>query len=528
MISYLLNSGVLLALLLVLYKLLLEQEKMHRFNRFFLLTCLIAGLSAPLFQFGINPSSELFTSTFQQAEFILKTPANITSESIAPAIKSTISTSVAKPLENESSFEELSIHPTLLALVLYLIPTFILLLRFFMGLIQLSRNIRSGTTIDTGVAKLVLLNEKVIPHSFFRYIFLNKDAYVQGNISPQVLAHEISHIRGLHSLDVLFIEILKIVFWFNPVFYFYKKTIQLSHEFIADDAVLRDSSNASDYKNQLLKLASGKKDVIGIASYLNYSLTRKRLVMMTKRFSPLRSYSKLTFILPLFIVLAFLFCTKTEPVYGFKIQDHRNLGHPMQPIGRTGTMYYSDTILKMKIVPHPDSAGVMKPRHDGFTYSEDESLFTGTQRFSLENSDVVAFENIYEKGLRTGYRFYDEKGALVQRGETIYEEGNRVFGASYDKNGNEIHRIEQSFDGDARLSMRMYSYGNMTLEMIYPSTENSNIGTYKTFHENGALKFEMPATNSNEYNGLMTLYNEQGEILEQELYKNNELVEKIK
>ncbi len=53
------------------------------------------------------------------------------------------------------------------------------------------------------------------------------------------MLHEEAHASQKHSLDILFVELLQIIFWFNPLFYFIKRSIKLNHEFLADRAVLK-------------------------------------------------------------------------------------------------------------------------------------------------------------------------------------------------------------------------------------------------------------------------------------------------
>ena len=96
--------------------------------------------------------------------------------------------------------------------------------------------------------------------------------------------HELVHVTQKHTLDILFIEFLKAIFWFNPLFIFYKKAIQLNHEFLADEEIVKTYNNVPFYQNLLLQKSS-EQQTIYLASNLNYLVTKKRLIMMTKRTS---------------------------------------------------------------------------------------------------------------------------------------------------------------------------------------------------------------------------------------------------
>ena len=84
----------------------------------------------------------------------------------------------------------------------------------------------------------ILLQKHIIPHTLLKYIFVNKTDFESQKIPKEVLLHEQTHAIQRHSSDLLFVEVLQIIFWFNPLLYFIKKSIKLNHEFLADQAVL--------------------------------------------------------------------------------------------------------------------------------------------------------------------------------------------------------------------------------------------------------------------------------------------------
>lgn len=138
---------------------------------------------------------------------------------------------------------------------------------------------------------MVLLDEKVLPHSFLNYVFVSRQEYEAGRIDNELFIHEKAHITQKHSLDILFAEFLQMVFWFNPIIYLYKKAIRLNHEFLADQTVNQACGEVAYYQRLLLQKATGKS-LIPIASNLNYSVTKKRFMMMTKHTPTIRLVSK--------------------------------------------------------------------------------------------------------------------------------------------------------------------------------------------------------------------------------------------
>ena len=94
--------------------------------------------------------------------------------------------------------------------------------------------------------RFALLDYPVDPFSFLRIIFLNKQDYIENRIAVNVLRHEFEHVRQTHSYDIIFFEILQIVFWFNPMLFIYKWAARINHEYLADEAVIRSSSRHGD------------------------------------------------------------------------------------------------------------------------------------------------------------------------------------------------------------------------------------------------------------------------------------------
>ncbi|WP_396171570.1 M56 family metallopeptidase [Flavobacterium sp.] len=178
------------------------------------------------------------------------------------------------------------------------------------NLLKIISKINSNKSVDYKDAKLILLEEKVLPHTFLNFIFINETEYNNRKIETELFSHELTHVLQKHTFDVLFIELLKTIFWFNPIFIFYKKAIQLNHEFLADEKVIATYNNVSFYQNLLLSKANSIPTYY-LTSNLNYSLTKKRLIMMTKTTSKTKAILKKIAVIPFILGLVFFLCLKT-------------------------------------------------------------------------------------------------------------------------------------------------------------------------------------------------------------------------
>lgn len=282
MIAFIVKSTVALFVFLAFYHLILEREKMHQFNRFFLLFSIVISVVIPFISF----------------EIVKEIPVDF-SRQIA-INQQTIKTTIHQT-EN---------YKFILLWTLYGVITLLMAIRFGTNIWKIFSRIGNSPSVEFKNSKLVLVEEKILPHTFLHYIFINSEDYNKQHIEAELYTHELVHVDQKHTLDILFIEFLKVVFWFNPIFILYKKAIQLNHEFLADQEIVRTYNNVPFYQNLLLKKGS-EKQTIYLASNLNYLVTKKRLTMMKKRTSKNTAFLKKIAVVPVVTILMLLLCVKT-------------------------------------------------------------------------------------------------------------------------------------------------------------------------------------------------------------------------
>lgn len=283
MIEFLLKSTLSMAVLLGFYHMLLEREKMHRFNRFYLLGAIVISIAIPFISIPIA------NDTLVQTTNLL--PLQLGEQQI-----------------NASSQD----YWPLPLFILYTVITIISAIRFALNIIVFVKKIKANEKVGLGNAKLVLLDEDVLPHTFLNYIFINKSEYNTNSIEDDLYKHELTHVNQRHTLDILYVEFLKIVFWFNPLLYLYKKAIQLNHEFLADEHVVAETGDAIPYQNLLLSKTFYTQTVC-LASNLNFSITKKRFIMMTKNTSRLQAFTRQAAVLPVIAALLLISCSESMP-----------------------------------------------------------------------------------------------------------------------------------------------------------------------------------------------------------------------
>lgn len=241
-------------LFLAVYDIFLKRETFHNLNRIYLLIAPILGIILPLIRL----------SYIQQnipKEYLVQLPTVL--------IGNTISEGVA----NNSSFW----LPSLLDVYLLGIVFSVLFFSWnFFKIAKLKYSKKAETFSDF---KLITLPKTDAAFSFFNTIFLGENISEENKRS--ILAHEKIHIQQKHTLDLLIFEILRIVFWFNPLIYLFQSRISALHEYIADEKVTVQKDKKEYYQNLLSQVFQTDK-ISFINTFFNHSLIKKRIIMLQK------------------------------------------------------------------------------------------------------------------------------------------------------------------------------------------------------------------------------------------------------
>ncbi|MGZ0016135.1 M56 family metallopeptidase [Yeosuana sp. AK3] len=155
--------------------------------------------------------------------------------------------------------------------------------------------------------------------SFFNYIFLGER--LSEHERESILQHEMVHVKQKHTLDLLFFEVLRIVFWFNPLVYMYQNRLMTVHEFIADASAVKHQ-NKSDYYQNLLSQVFETKNISFINPFFKQSLIKKRIVMLQKSKSNQVNLFKYALLIPMVVgMLVYTSSEAQETIKGSVNQD---------------------------------------------------------------------------------------------------------------------------------------------------------------------------------------------------------------
>ncbi len=331
---YLLESGLCLSLMFLLYLVLFRKETYFSFIRYYLVGIIFFGLVIPVIHVNISMTQpQTIEPTFKEIGRIRNyyermialsdpetgtyyengIPRAVFEEQWANDQKRISNSGIPShllgiPISNDAQMPQ---YWSLLQriLVLYLVGVFFFFFRFLYFLIRLLWLISKNKVIDKFGVKIVLLPDEIPPYSFFRYVFINEKV-VDLPECRQIIAHESVHIRQKHSIDLIIAQALVIFQWFNPLVWHVQKAIKTNHEFIADSKVVENGFELFDYQTLLLSQLISIRSV-ELVNNLNLISIKKRIAMMTKIKSGLRARMKILITIPSAFLLLFLFSNLT-------------------------------------------------------------------------------------------------------------------------------------------------------------------------------------------------------------------------
>jgi len=303
MIAYIVKSFLCSGIFLALYKILLEKEKLHVFNRIYLIIAVILSLTAPLWPAHLKNSNNTFPRVIASANESLNHLGALYQNEQTIQQKDQALSGGESTVHNNLSFQSI-------ALILYMTVVIFLLFRIVKNVYHLFKKINYSTRIPHQNAILVLIDKPVMPFTFLHYIFINSEQYYNNTIHPAILEHELIHARQKHTLDIIFIEIAKAIFFFNPCLYNYRKAIQLNHEFLSDNEAKKITATEKEYQYLLITSPATTGKPVTLTNSFHYIITQKRIKMVTHTTTCFQSFLRKFIIIPATIATPLLFSFK--------------------------------------------------------------------------------------------------------------------------------------------------------------------------------------------------------------------------
>ena len=328
-VNFIVESGVSLSLLSLIYVLFLRKETFFKINRLFLLGSLLFSVVLPLIRLRIfNPQPLMLNE-------VTVTPYRNLLESIT-----IYSHDVSGGVEKAILSADLLIY-------IYLIGLTFFVGIFIFRLIQILYKIHRNEVQRSGSLKLVILENEVSPYSFLNFVFVSR-SHLNKKEYEKMIEHELEHVKQGHSIDVIILELLTSLQWFNPFMWILRRAIRENHEYLADQAVLIKGFSRGEYKKLLLSQFVGGQLII--ANNFNYSLIKNRIKMMSKIKSSKIAITKITFgvLVAVALIIAFA-CEQKESIENKSVNSGEStIVSTIQDDGKIKLEGTSDDLLKYK------------------------------------------------------------------------------------------------------------------------------------------------------------------------------------
>ncbi|WP_083925156.1 peptidoglycan DD-metalloendopeptidase family protein [Flexithrix dorotheae] len=244
---YALSSACCLIVFYLFYRWILQSAGLPQWNRFFLLIALGLSFLIPVLEIDSTAFSKVFSASISESGEMVEAVENqfvyLMWEKAAPS----------KNLPVAESSGSADYYYFWIGLAVYLIGYVISFLSLKRNIFSILKIALNGKVTRKGSYYLIEIKHKPYAFSFFKMIFLNPEGLKEEEKS-QIIAHEKVHVLEWHSLDILLVEMLRVVFWFNPILGLYKKAIEQNHEYIADQQTAQ-KYGVSNYFKLVLKMA---------------------------------------------------------------------------------------------------------------------------------------------------------------------------------------------------------------------------------------------------------------------------------
>lgn len=262
-INYLLEANLCLLIFGLFYYLVLRNDTNFRFSRYYLVGSALLTLTIPLLHFENPFTGDNALPLINDLQAITLPELVISDGETAATMTSEVSWSWI----TIAGFAYLSIVIVMLTLFLYQLYQ-----------VYQFRALKKDVTIKHEGHTLIPTDGQLPTFAFFNMLFFDNTAALSEQEKKKVLEHEVVHIRQKHSLDIIVLELVKILFWINPVAWWMRKSVQNIHEYLADQSILKNTDE--DQYSSLLAKMTLRQMSLSVGHHFNKSMTLKRIKMM--------------------------------------------------------------------------------------------------------------------------------------------------------------------------------------------------------------------------------------------------------
>lgn len=343
-LTYELKVALLIAVFYVFWRLLAANETWHKLNRIVLLSTAIASFVLPLCVITLHKTIKVepqFTEMIGNEAEMIESESKIADGKviITPDKATTDNTMSAISIPNDTEEASKPINWSMILTTLYIIGVTIVLSRMLLSLWKLHQMKQNSEIHPMSDGHVLAVSELASqPFSWWNTVFLNRKDFEEGTTA--LLTHELGHIRLHHSADVVLVELLTALQWFNPTMWMLRNDLRIIHEYEADQQVLSHGFSDIQYLQLLIRKAASQGGYSLANGIANQSTLKKRVTMMMKQKSNRWQWLRLAYLLPIIAVSLYTsaetkvdYQTKEESAITLKVKDGKECIGVKAPVG---------------------------------------------------------------------------------------------------------------------------------------------------------------------------------------------------
>ena len=301
LIIYLIEASLCLTLLYGIYRLLLEKETFFTFNRFYLISILVFSMLLPLASFNLwDSDTGLINQQLSELSKVRSAYYVAINDIGSPANEEAIDSGnwIQRLWTSDWNFSRIVMASLL---IIYAIGFAFLLCRLALFFSKLRQMKKALPHAECNGIKVVKLPPSNAPFSFMNTVFIPEDIGTDRDFD-QVLAHEKTHMSQRHSIDLIFVQFMAALLWFNPIVWLLLKSLKQTHEYLADSNMLLKGFSLVEYQTLLLRQLISNNSY-GLVHNFNLSFIKKRITMMSIQKSGWAGWSRAALAMAFILIL---------------------------------------------------------------------------------------------------------------------------------------------------------------------------------------------------------------------------------
>jgi murein DD-endopeptidase MepM/ murein hydrolase activator NlpD len=279
-------------------------------------------------------------------------------------------------------------------------------------LLRLFMIIRSSPIKKCARITLVYFEHIPSPFTFFNYLFINQSTEQQHNWDL-MYRHERAHMAQLHSLDLLFAELMIIVLWFNPLVWMMRRRIAEIHEYQADETVLNSHIDIKKYQMTPFEHILAGTNLSLISAFSHNQLHRRIRMMYFHKKTKSTSF-KLIILIPILVVTILINTLMAQDqTFKYPVDEGRissNFGMRLHPI--------------KKEMIHHNGIDIAAPRGTPVYSAADGIVLETGEKKAVGNFIIISHRNNWQSFYAQLDKIVVESNQKIKQGEVVGYVGN--------------------------------------------------------------------------------------------------------